>query len=117
MSVLQNPENVKYTALKEQLLSIFILFHAVNAAKYFNMPDWEDRKPSEYRDLTLALLKNHQPCFPFDHLLLHHMPDDIRHHLASQDTEYRQLLARHSDALRHARPTGSSIFLGDLNFR
>lgn len=106
------PEQNKYRALRQRLLTTFELSEQERAARLLNMPDLGDRKPSSLMDEMLALLGDHTPCFLFNYVFLQHLPEDIRTILAGENLADSRVLAQRADTLWMARsrePTISRI--------
>lgn len=111
LDILQHPpEQNKYQALKNRLLSTFTLTESQRAAALLDLPGLGDDKPSKLMDTMLALLGNHTPCFLFLELFLRHMPQQIRQHLVRSDIKDPRQLALAADTLwDSARPTLNAL--------
>lgn len=93
LSILKSPpQNNKYQAIKDFLISAFDLSESERAAALFSLNGLGDSKPTQLMDNMLALLGDHEPCFLFKHLFLQQLPGYIRTALATTTlTDYRQL--------------------------
>ena len=94
------PEEDKYTAIKNRLLSAFVLSEYQRATALLNMPDLVDGElPSAMMDKMLALLDEDKPCFLFKGLFLLRLPQDIRMILSLSEEEDPRRLAKEADRL------------------